>query len=97
VSTTTDTTAPKPTKTLVLYIEVPDVWSDDLEASAAEWADGDEPTARDYLDVVLEEWMRPEVGLTIVTLPGEKSSNDDFEVHAYTGRIIGAETRDRHA
>jgi hypothetical protein len=88
---------PKPTKILVLHIEVPGVWADDLDASAAEWADDqDNPTPKDYLNAVLEEWMRPEVGLTVVTLPGEKSSNNDFDVHAYTGWIVGAETRDHH-
>jgi hypothetical protein len=43
---------------------------------------------------VLEEWMRAEVGITLVSIPGEKCMSDDFEVHAYTGRIVGAETRD---
>lgn len=41
--------------------------------------------------------MRREVGLTIVTLPGEKNLSDDFDVHAYNGRIVGAEVRDRNA
>lgn len=84
----------KPKKVLVLHIEVPGVWADDLDESAKSYADGEKPTAEDYLDVITEEWMRPEVGLTIVTLPGEKSTNDDFEVHAYTCRIVGAEARD---
>jgi hypothetical protein len=86
---------PKPTKVLVLHIEVPGVWADDLPESAGYLADdGVEPTAQDYLDVVTEEWMREEVGLTIVTLPGEKNMNEDFEVHAYTARIVGAGVRD---
>lgn len=89
------TTTPEPTKTLVLHIEVPGVWADDLPESAAIYADEDEPTPADYLEVVLEEWMRQEVGLTIVTLPGEKSTNDDFEVHAYNGRIVGVDLRER--
>jgi len=83
-------------KTLVLHIEVPGVYADDLDASAAEYAKYDErePTPQDYLEVVLEEWMRSEVGLTIVTLPGEKNMHEDFEVHAYNGLIVGAEVRD---
>lgn len=81
-------------KTLVLHVEVPGVYADDLEESAAAWADGESPTAEDFLNVVVEEWMRPEVGLTVVTIPGEKSTNDDFEVHAYTARIVGAGLRD---
>jgi hypothetical protein len=84
----------RPTKVLVLHIEVPGVWADDLPASAAEIAHSDEPTSEDYLFVVTEEWMREEVGLTIVTLPGEKNTNDDFEIHAYTGRIVGASVRE---
>ena len=71
-------TAPK--KVLILHIEVPGVYADDLEQSAANYADcGDDPTPQDYLDVVR---------------PGEKCMNDDFEIHAYTGRIVGAEVRD---
>jgi hypothetical protein len=81
------------TKTLILHIEVPGIYADDLPASAAIYAESDEPSPKDYLDVVTEEWMRPEVGLTIVTIPGEKTMNDDFEVHAYTCRIVGADVR----
>lgn len=91
----TVTDQPTPTKTLILHIEVPGIWADDLPRCAAELTDGGEPTAEHYLFVVTEEWMRPEVGLTIVTLPGEKNMNDDFEVHAYTGRVVGAEVADR--
>ena len=83
-----------PKKTLYLTVEVPGIYADDLPASAAELSDG-EPTPEDYLFVVVEEWMRQEVGLTIVTLPGEKCMSDDFEICAYTGRIVGAEVRDR--
>jgi hypothetical protein len=85
---------PEPKKVLILHIEVPGFWADDLEDCAREWADGGEPTAKDRLEVVLEEWMRSEAGITLVSLPGEKSMADDFEVHAYTGRIVGADTRD---
>jgi hypothetical protein len=89
------TNSPQPKKTLVLHIEVPGVYADDLPASAAECVgEGQTPGSEDYLFVVTEEWMRPEVGLTIVTLPGEKNLNEDFEVHAYTGRVVGAEVRD---
>lgn len=87
----------EPKKRLVLHVEVPGVYADDLEASAREvasWNDRDTPLPEDYLFVVLEEWMRREVGLTVVTLPGEKTTNDDFEVHAYSARIVGAEVRE---
>jgi hypothetical protein len=33
---------------------------------------------------------RPDVGLTFVTIPGEKEMNSDFEVKAMEGRIVGA-------
>jgi len=89
------TSPAEPGKTLVLHIEVPGVYADDLPTSAAFLSEPNEPTPKDYLFVVTEEWMREEVGLTIVTLPGEKNLNEDFEVHAYTGRIVGAEVRDR--
>lgn len=80
-----------PSKTLILHIEVPGVYADDLPALAAIWAEPNDPSSKDYLDVVLEEWLRPEVGLTVVTIPSDKSMNYDFEVHAYTGRIVGAD------
>ena len=80
-------------KVLILHVEVPDYWADDLDESAGIWADG-EPTAKDRLDVVLEEWMREECGITLVGKPGDKCMNDDFTVAAFTGRIVGAETRD---
>lgn len=85
---------PKPTKTLVLHIAVPDYWADDLEDSAAEFAEG-EVTPEDRLDIVLDEWMRPEVGLTLVGIPGDKCMNDDFEVGAFNGRVVGVEVIDR--
>lgn len=89
----------EPKKKLVLHIEVPGLWADDLDENAAIYAGADDdPTAEvkpeHRLDVVLEEWMRETVGLTIVTIPGEKCLNSDFEVHAFTGRIVGAEARD---
>lgn len=87
---------PEPKKTLVLHVAVPGFWADDLDGCAREIADG-EPTDADRLEVVLEEWMREEVGITLVSLPGEKCMGDDFEVHAYTGRIVGASLRDREA
>lgn len=81
-------------KVLVLHIEVPGIWADDLPQSAAFCSEPDEPGPEEYLFVVTEEWMRPEVGLTVVTLPGEKSTNDDFGVHSYDARVVGAEVRD---
>lgn len=93
----TATTPAEPRKRLVLHIEVPGVYADDLPHSVAFISAPNDPTPEDYLEVVLEEWMRPEVGLTIVTLPGEKTSSDDFEVHAYTCRIVGAEVREAGA
>lgn len=86
----------RPNKTLVLHVTVPGFYADDLDDCAREYADG-EPTDDDRLEVVREEWMRGDVGITLVSLPGEKSMNDDFEIHAYTGRIVGAELRDREA
>lgn len=70
---------------LVLEIEVPDFWVDGSTQEAAdEWYDGD------ILPIVTEEWMRADVGLTMVSRPGEKEMNSDFEVHAMDGRIVGA-------
>ena len=91
--------APKeePKKVLVLHVTVPGFWADDLDESAALIAEFRDrgPTAEDRLYIVTEEWMRDEVGITLVSLPGEKNLNSEFEIHAYTGRIVGAEVRDR--
>lgn len=70
---------------LVVEVELPGFWVDGTTQEAAdEWADGD------ILPIVLEEWMREDVGLTLVSIPGEKNLNSDFEVHAMNGRIVGA-------
>lgn len=69
---------------LVLEIEVPGFY---IEGTEQESADEHGMT---LLDIVTEEWMREDVGLTLVSLPGEKNLNSDFEVHAMNGRIVGA-------
>ncbi len=75
------------THKLVLEIEVPGFYVDGTEepltGSGAEYG-------LTLLDIVTEEWMRPDVGLTLVSIPGEKTTNSDFEVHAMDGRIVGA-------
>jgi hypothetical protein len=85
----------EPSKTLVLHVAVPGFWADDLDESAAVLSQPEEPSAEDRLYIVTEEWMRREVGITLVSLPGEKNLNSEFEVHAYTGRIVGADVIDR--
>lgn len=72
---------------LVLEIEVPDFYVSDEQ----EFADEHGLT---LLDIVTEEWMRPEVGITLVSIPGEKCMNSDSEVHARVGRIVGARITD---
>jgi len=84
----------KPRKCLVLHVEIPGFYADDLDECAALYAEPEAPGPRERLDVVIEEWMRAEVGITLVSLPGEKCMNDDFQVHAYTGRIVGAEAKE---
>jgi hypothetical protein len=75
------------TKALVLEIKVPGWYVEDLEERGKDFDVGVE-----Y--IVTEEMMRPEVGLTVVTLPGEKCMNSDYEVVAATGQIIGARVVD---
>ena len=69
---------------LILEIEVPDFNVEGAQEAADEFCDGD------LLFIVTEEWMRPDVGVTFVTIPGEKSRNSDFELHTRVGRIVGA-------
>lgn len=68
---------------LVLEIEVPEFYVDGTEQ---EFADEHELT---LFDIATEEWMRPDVGVTFVSIPGEKNLSSDFEVHAMDGRIVG--------
>lgn len=77
-------TPPNHDHRLVLEIEVPGFYVEGNEAELAEEWGGT------LLDVVTDEWMRSDVGLTLVSLPGEKNLNSDFEVHAMNGRIVGA-------
>lgn len=85
---------PSPKKVLVLHVEVEGFWADDLDEAAEMY--GYEPgDPKGGAVVVTEEWMRETVGLTLVGIPGDKCMSDDFEVHAYTARIVGAEARDR--
>lgn len=84
----------EPTKTLVLHVEVPGFHADDLDELAGYLSEPDPPTDCDRLEVVLGEWMRTEVGITLVSVPGEKCLNTDFNVYAFTGRIVGVETRE---
>jgi hypothetical protein len=70
---------------LILEIEVPDFYVDGTTQEAAdEWYKGK------ILPIVLDEWMREDVGLTFVSQPGEKEMNSDSEVCAMNGRIVGA-------
>lgn len=71
-------------KRLVLEIEVPEFY---VDGSVQEFCDEHDLK---LLDVVTEEWMREDVGLTFVSIPGEKNLSSDFEVHAMNGRIVGA-------
>jgi hypothetical protein len=80
-----------PRKRLRLTIEVDGVWADDLDETAAMMSSPEPPTPWHRLYVVTEEWMRPEVILTLCTYPGEKCQNHEFEMVARNARIVGAE------
>lgn len=84
----------KPKKALVLHIEVDGFYADDLDEMAGYVTEPEPADDEARLYVVTEEWMRTEVGITLVSLPGEKCMSDDFMVKAFNGRIVGAEARD---
>jgi hypothetical protein len=69
---------------LVIEVEIPDFNVDGMQEAADEFCDGD------VSFIVTEELMREDVGLTFVTIPGEKSQNHEFEIHTRVGRIVGA-------
>lgn len=85
----------EPKKRLRLTIDIDEFWADDLDESASYMSEPKPPTAEDRLYVVTEEWMRPRIVLTVNSIPGPKCMNDDFELHALTGTIVGAEAVDR--
>lgn len=78
----------EPKKTLVLHIAVPGFNGDDLDEFAG-MDNESEPTNEDRLEVIAE-WMRTDVGVTLVSVPGDKCMNDDFMVKAFDGEIVGA-------
>lgn len=80
-------TNPEPRRVLVLHIEVPGVWVDDLDETAEEYFRGD------YLDAVTDHdgmGLDRQVGLTVV-VHGDESGP---MVHAYTCRVVGAATKE---
>ena len=73
-------------RTLVLHVKVPEFYVSEADQEAAdEFYDGD------LGQIVTEEMMRPEVGITLVSLPGEKSMSNDFVVGSFNAFVVGAE------
>jgi hypothetical protein len=70
---------------LILEIELPSDFHVDSETQTTA-----EELEIPILDIVLGEWMREDVGLTFVSIPGEKNLSGDFGVHAMNGVIVGA-------
>ena len=85
----------RPKKMLVLHIAIADFNADDLDEAAGYMSEPDPPTDEDRLYVVTEEWMRADVGVVLVSIPGDKCQNDEFHVFARDGRIVGAHLVDR--
>ena len=85
---------PSPKKRLRLTIEVDEFNADDLNDLVEEFDTNEDP-AYTRLYIVTEEWVRPEVTLTLCTIPGDKCTRDDFEMVPFTGRIVAAEAVDR--
>ena len=80
---------------LTIEISAEDLFAGDLSEAAKLWAvKGEEPTSEHYLEVILHEWMREEVTVTVVTLPGEKGMANDFDIYPYRARIVGAGVRE---
>lgn len=74
--------SPNPTQMLVLHIEVPGIWADDLTEDSK---DVDEIwTALD----VLTETVDPVVSLTMMT-----QDESSHYLHAYRATVVGAHTR----
>jgi hypothetical protein len=89
-------TAPEGTKRLILHVEVPEIYVDDLPGYVAEgMGEGEEATPEDYAVILTNEWVRETVGLTLVTIPGEMTGADEFDIESHNGRIVGIEIKDR--
>ena len=70
---------------LVLHIEVPVFNVEGAQDVADEFYDGD------VFPILIEEWMRGDVIVVANDIPGEKSQNHEFNLHALEGRIVDAE------
>ncbi len=81
-------------RTLVLHIALPGVniddWGDVVEFEF-DYLDR-EPNAKEMADSYTTHAFREEVGVTLVTIPGEKCMNHEFDVLSFNGRIVGIET-----
>jgi hypothetical protein len=75
------------TERLILHIEVPEVNVEGFREVAKEFD-------MDLLYIVLEEMMRPQVGVTFVTQPGEKCLNSEFDIFTKTCTVVGVEIRE---
>jgi hypothetical protein len=86
------------TKKLILHIEITDIYVDDLPSYVAEGM-GDDwvPTPRRVAAILTSEWIREQVGLTLLPRPGEQAGADEFEIEAHTGTIVGMEIVDKAA
>src|SRR3546814_20771681 len=76
----------KKLRPLILHVEVEGFYADDLDEMAGHVREEGTVTPEDRLYVVTEEWMRQEVGITLVSLPGEKCLSAVFMVKAFNGR-----------
>lgn len=79
-------------KKLILHIEVPGIYVDDLPGHVASvMDDGEAPTPTDYADVLIGEWLQPEVAVTLLTRPVD----GNFDLGAFNGLVVGMEIRDK--
>jgi hypothetical protein len=78
---------------LVLYIEIPNFNTSGIMEFLAEILEH-KPTPKEIADYLTDEVMREEVGVTLVSLAAPKCANDDFDVFARLGKIVGAEVGD---
>lgn len=87
----TKDSAPLPTKTLRLTVEVPDWWADHLDEHLRIWTGDEEASPDDLLELVVEEEMDRDAVLVVKAISNGEDPDQMVSLRAY---IVGAEVRD---
>lgn len=77
-------------KNLVVHIEIPGVFVDDLPSYVESVLGGEEATPAEVADIVAGEWLQAEVGVTLLAIPDDSGT----QMGAFVGQLVGVEFRE---